>query len=525
MTKPLRDPFPFLQCGPDGHGSLYPRARRRLTFDDPLFGSDDEGRKGDDRRWTNRVDDRAEKTALCYRAAVAGDAAGLICLSSACGLGFATARELQRHIAGAHLHRCLQCKSSFLVSEWVQQHAEEEHSQLFAAMVARNKASYRCWILGCPASFSNDSERERHIVLKHYVWKTNFSRAKGGMLRSLESVLEYTMAKLKNKDVSADSNQSEQKGPLGRDSMQVDDDISGNMTSSLAPPAVVCKFYHTPSGCREGERCRFRHEKGSEGMGSTVKSATTTSSVAAERHLRTKPCYYYFMTPGGCKLGSSCPFSHASSSAASAGSSSSLPTPEQQQERQVVDAAAALMMELEGEGNAHTATSAANAEDDELSQLMTSSLSISRRAPPAGTSLSFGHRRRGGGGGGGTGVVVGARSSRDTRQNQQPSSAERSNASGAPMASMPPTVGAPTVVAAAAAAPIMAAPAGSSKGGGGQSALLFRPRTLVAAKKPVTAAVTAAVGGPQPVAEGKSATEVVARGGTSTTTAAAMACE
>lgn len=51
--------------------------------------------------------------------------------------------------------------------------------------------------------------------------------------------------------------------------------------------AVACRHFFSPGGCRNGDACRFSHTK---------------STVVA-------PCRH-FLTPGGCRNGDKCPFAH-----------------------------------------------------------------------------------------------------------------------------------------------------------------------------------------------------------------------
>ncbi|KAK0451375.1 uncharacterized protein EV420DRAFT_714274 [Desarmillaria tabescens] len=85
-----------------------------------------------------------------------------------------------------------------------------------------------------------------------------------------------------------------------------------------------CRYFNTPRGCREGQDCRFLHER----AGSPTSPIDASRSPFRHHHVSImlsrrgrEPCRY-FNTPGGCRNGQDCRFLHERAGSPTSSSSS-----------------------------------------------------------------------------------------------------------------------------------------------------------------------------------------------------------
>jgi hypothetical protein len=264
--------------------------KRRFCDVEECFSSDD-----DASRWsTHDVQPRSAiqncDAALQAWSSVAGgctrDGSAVSCLVAGCGQAFSSVADLARHSV-SHLHRCAACGEAFLSSAWATQHAEEQHSTLFAALAAR-QPMFMCWVDGCDRRFSRAVDRRRHLTGRHQYPAHMLATAvvphlagRDGHLGGTEAIQSGSAAAMctepdLTRDCPASANVAEDLSAARRAPARLP--YTRPSTSVARPP---CRFFGTATGCMNGAACRFAHDGGGVGEAGAGAPHSTASGTGA----------------------------------------------------------------------------------------------------------------------------------------------------------------------------------------------------------------------------------------------------
>ena len=172
---------------------------------------------------------------------------------------------------------------------------EETHDSYFQAAVSKGKAHYRCLVLDCPATFSSDHDRLKHLKedIQHSYPKwfrfhsnvgiPNPPRGQSKLSRTQEKKKQWWDQKRMtfgvcvpvNSDASSDkvmddsaSNDKENVIMTRMGSESNDGETNETLQRKRKErkerkrrvnATIPCRFYHSKGGCWRGDKCMFLH--------------------------------------------------------------------------------------------------------------------------------------------------------------------------------------------------------------------------------------------------------------------------
>jgi len=214
------------------------------------------------------------------------DGSAVSCLVAGCGQAFASVADLARHSV-SHLHRCAACGEAFLSSAWATQHAEEQHSTLFAALAAR-QPMFVCWVDGCDRRFSRAVDRRRHLTGRHQYPAHMLAPAVVPQLAGRAEHPGHSEV-LQSRSAAAMCTETafahDRSGPAS-----LTEDLSSARQAPAHPRYTrpitsetrpTCRFFGTATGCMNGAACRFAHDGGRNGEEGGLVPHSTASGTGS----------------------------------------------------------------------------------------------------------------------------------------------------------------------------------------------------------------------------------------------------
>jgi hypothetical protein len=181
------------------------------------------------------------------------------CCAPHCNEIFRSIFECEHHYNAQHTFECKECKRVFPNEFLLDRHLQETHDTYFQTMLEYGKGSYPCLVMDCNEQFSTAVERFDHLRTVHdYPKWFRFS--------SKATKKKFYKKKSKTKNLSrtvASDNDGRQK--FNREqvislSVQNDQRESRRQRRKEKNKEIPCRFYHSKSGCRRGNRCMFLHD-------------------------------------------------------------------------------------------------------------------------------------------------------------------------------------------------------------------------------------------------------------------------
>ena len=116
----------------------------------------------------------------------------------------------------------------------------------------RGEKPYRCLADGCGATFGSGNARKLHCIAKH-----NFPRDYDfeGLLGAAAPPPSRAARGTRGKDDG------------GKPRQLLTEEERAAKEEAIKASGAVCRYYHTPGGCRREEACFFRHEAEEKGEG------------------------------------------------------------------------------------------------------------------------------------------------------------------------------------------------------------------------------------------------------------------